>query len=102
MIVDRMLNVTDEEMDIIIKILKKYASDCEVLVFGSRLKGNNGLFSDLDLAFKCNPSLNFSKRNKLIIAFEDSELPYNVDIVDYNRVSLEFKNIIDSNNLKLF
>lgn len=97
-----MLSITNEEMKIILNILKSYAKDCEVLVFGSRLKGTNKPFSDLDLAFICNEKLDLKKRSKLKLKFEESNLPYRVDIVDYNRVSEEFKKIIDDENEKIY
>jgi predicted nucleotidyltransferase len=96
------MNILDEELSIIIDIIKNHTANCEVLVFGSRLNGNNDKFSDLDLAFKCKKGLDFKSRNELLREFEDSDLPYRVDIVDYNRTSEDFKIIIDENNQKIY
>ena len=97
-----MISVTYEEMSIVLSIIKNYAEDCEVLVFGSRLKGTNKPFSDLDLAFICNDKLDLKKFSILKLKFEESDLPYRVDIIDYNRVSKEFKKLIDDNNEKIY
>ncbi|MDR3223754.1 MAG: nucleotidyltransferase domain-containing protein [Methanobrevibacter sp.] len=97
-----MIQVLNEEMEIILKIIKKHAQECEVLVFGSRLKGDNRKFSDLDLAFICKEGLELKKRIKLDIEFEESDLPYRVDVVDYNRASKEFQKIINTNNKKIY
>ena len=97
-----MIYITDEEMKIVLKIIKNYAENCEVLVFGSRLKGNNKPFSDLDLAFSCKEKLDLKKLSRLKLKFEESDLPYRVDIIDYNRASEEFKKIIDEENEKIY
>ena len=97
-----MLCVTDEEMKIVLNIIKSYAENCEVLVFGSRLKGTNKPFSDLDLAFICKEKLDLKKLSRIKLKFEESNLPYRVDIVDYNRVSKGFKKIIDDKNKKIY
>jgi len=72
--------VTDEEMKIVLNIIKNYAENCEVLVFGSRLKGTNKPFSDLDLAFICKEKLDLKKLSRIKLKFEESDLPYRVDI----------------------
>jgi predicted nucleotidyltransferase len=97
-----MIHIQKKEMEIVLNIIKKHAKACEVLVFGSRLKGNNKPFSDLDLAFICKERLDLNKRFKLSLEFEESDLSYRVDIIDYNRASKEFQKIIDSNNEKIF
>ena len=84
------------------KIIKNYTENCEVLVFGSRLKGTNKPFSDLDLAFICKEKLDLKKLSMLKLKFEESNLPYRVDIVDYNKTSKEFKKIIDAENEKIY
>jgi predicted nucleotidyltransferase len=97
-----MIHVSDEEMKIILDILKVHAKDCKVLVFGSRLKRTHKPFSDLDLAFICKEDLTLKKILKLEYKFSESNLPYRVDVVNYNRASKEFKKIIDNNNEKIF
>ncbi|MDR3292000.1 MAG: nucleotidyltransferase domain-containing protein [Methanobrevibacter sp.] len=97
-----MIRVLDEEMEIVLNIIKKHTKKCEVLVFGSRLKEDNRKFSDLDLAFICKGGLGLKKRIKLDIEFEESDLPYKVDVIDYNTTSKEFQKIIDNNNEKIY
>ncbi|GAA5819441.1 MAG: nucleotidyltransferase domain-containing protein [Methanobrevibacter sp. CfCl-M3] len=97
-----MIQVSDEEMKIIMKIIEKHAKDCEVVIFGSRLKGTTKTFADLDLAFKCERGLGLKKTGILDSEFDESDLPYRVDIVDYNKTSKEFQKIIDKNNQKIY
>jgi predicted nucleotidyltransferase len=64
-------------------------------VFGSRVKGNHKKFSDIDLCFVREVPMDLSEMGKLRFAFEESDLPFKVDIVDYQRVTPEFRAIID-------
>ena len=92
-----MTAITQPEMNEILDIIKTYASDCDVMVFGSRYKNTNKDYSDLDLAFISpdNKKLEHNKRHLLEDAFSESDLPYRVDVVDYNSISAEFRDIID-------
>jgi len=46
-----MISVSDFELGIVMDIIKKHASGCDVLTFGSRYKWTPKDYSDLDLAF---------------------------------------------------
>lgn len=62
-----------------------------VLVFGSRARGGAKPFSDLDLAL-CGPAaLDPALIGRLADAFEESDLPWQVDLVDLHRLSPEFR-----------
>jgi type I restriction enzyme S subunit len=93
-----MICVSDYEFSIIKDVIEKYAPDCDVLVFGSRYKWTPKDYSDLDLAFVAEGELGLKRRSLIEEAFSESSLPYRVDVVDYNRVSPEFRKIIDSGN----
>jgi len=97
-----MFQIEDKELEIVINIIKEYAEDCEVMVFGSRLYGTSKTFADLDLAFKCDSGLGLDRILQLEEKFDESDLPYKVDIVNYNKTSKEFQEIIDKNNKKIF
>ncbi|MDR1521820.1 MAG: nucleotidyltransferase domain-containing protein [Streptococcaceae bacterium] len=97
-----MISVSKEEMEIILGIINKYAADCDVLVFGSRYKQTPKVYSDLDLAFDSGKPLNIMRIQQLKEAFEESILPYRVDVVDYRAVSDNFRGIIDRGNEWIF
>ena len=97
-----MAYIQEKEKEIILGILNSYASDCEVLVFGSRLNGNHKPFSDLDLAFICKCELGLDRTSNLEYEFSKSDLPYRVDIVNYQNASKKFQEIINANNEKIF
>lgn len=67
--------------------------------FGSRVKGTNQKFSDLDLCYK--DPIDKKVLRDIKFALEDSNLPIFVDIVDYNSCSESFKNLIDEDLVEL-
>lgn len=93
-----MINLSDKNLGIVKQVLSKYLNDEIVWVFGSRVKGLARKFSDLDLAIE-SPSRDFLELNLLLKIksdFSESDLPWEVDIVDYNSVDADFKAVIDS------
>ena len=99
-----MINIKESEREIISNIVSQYANNCEVLAFGSRVCGNNKETSDLDLAFVIpdNKKMPIKQWGNIKYAFGESDLPFIVDIVDYNSCEDYFKKIIDKNNLKIY
>lgn len=67
----------------------------QVFIFGSGLKKER--FGDIDLGL-----MGKVKNNdvyKLKEEFEESTLPYSVDVVNFNKVSPEFKNNVMNNEV---
>ena len=93
-----MIAASSEEFEIIINILNAHIKKGKVYAFGSRYKNNNKKFSDFDIAIDTGEKLSFEFLNILKDAFEESDLPYRVDIIDYNNISDRFKKIIDGGN----
>jgi type I restriction enzyme S subunit len=90
-----MICVSESELEIILDILRKYVPDCEVRAFGSRYKWTSKEYSDLDIAIvgkeKMPPRLLGGIRD----AFEESDLPYRVDVLDWLALTPEFQAIIE-------
>ena len=97
-----MIQVSEKEREIIDGIISQLASDCDVLIFGSRYHGKAWEYSDLDLAFAGEEKLGFDRCFLLKDAFSESDLPFRVDVLDYHAISPEFRAIIDSGNEKIF
>ena len=93
-----MIAASSEEFEIIIKILNAHIKKGKVYAFGSRYKNNNRKYSDFDIAIDTGEKLSFEFLNILKEAFEESDLPYRVDIIDYNNISDKFKKIVDGGN----
>ncbi|MFH1310430.1 MAG: nucleotidyltransferase domain-containing protein [Candidatus Omnitrophota bacterium] len=77
-------------------ILKKHIPDYEVRVFGSRVNGVVKKYSDLDLAVTGKTKLPKKTLYLLREAFEESDLPFRVEVMDWQIISDEFKKIIET------
>ncbi|GHU61541.1 hypothetical protein FACS189445_3670 [Spirochaetia bacterium] len=91
-----MIAVTELEFTIILDILAAYVPDGEVWAFGSRYRGTAKPYSDLDLAIIGNEKLSARLLGDIRDAFEESNLPFRVDALDWNSLSKEFQAIIKS------
>lgn len=93
-------DVTPTEFLIIKNILEEHLCDgCKAWVFGSRAKNKSLHGSDLDLALECKNKIDLKIISNIKIAFEDSRLPYEVDVIDINNIEQYFKNIIDKEKI---
>lgn len=90
-----MIKLTETELDVVKKILATQCPHYEVWAFGSRVHGQPHLYSDLDLVIKSPSPLDWKKIEAIKQAFSESTLPFSVDIVDWNAISEDFKNIIE-------
>jgi predicted nucleotidyltransferase len=57
----------------------------QIIIFGSRAKGNFKKGSDIDLAIICN-QLSLGELLKIKSDINELPIPYKVDIVDYNEI----------------
>ena len=67
-----------------------------VFVFGSRAGVSSKEFSDLDLSLEASSPLPLTTLARLAEAFDESPLPWKVDLVDRATVSEAFGGIIDA------
>lgn len=96
------IDISPVHRKIVCDILRKYlAASAKVWVFGSRADWTTKNSSDLDLALECESKLDYKITRALEDAFEDSDLPYTVDIVNLNTVNPKFKQIINKNKILL-
>lgn len=87
------ITLTVDQLRLVKDILSAYLPlGTTVWVFGSRATGKAKTFSDLDLLFDHagNPLSALTLLN-MAEAFDESALPYKVDLVDWNNVSDTFK-----------
>jgi len=72
-----------------------FTKDCQIFLFGSSIQKER--FGDLDLGIQ---GLVAEKEiSKLKEAFKNSNLPYNVDVINFDEVSEEFKNNVFNNKI---
>jgi type I restriction enzyme S subunit len=92
------IDLTDKQVSIVHSILRQYFPRGEAWIFGSRYHGGAKKCSDLDLALKSDRPLTIDELGMLGEAFENSSLPFHVDVVDYLSVGEKFRAIIDGNS----
>jgi predicted nucleotidyltransferase len=76
--------ITEKSFELLQKIFVRYPQIEEVIIFGSRAKGNYKKGSDIDLAIKgeqCSSGLALKLQSQIS---EELPIPYMVDVVDYN------------------
>lgn len=74
-------NIVIEDLQ---KVFKSHSNIDEVIIFGSRAKGNYSEGSDIDLAIK-GDNISFNQLMDIHVQIEELELLYKVDLVDYNK-----------------
>ena len=92
-----MIDVSHKEMELIQSILARHVPTCEVRAFGSRVNHTAKPYSDLDLAVAGPENLGTPQLYALKEAFEESDLPFRVDVSDWNSLSKEFQKVIQKN-----
>ncbi|MES2615664.1 MAG: nucleotidyltransferase domain-containing protein [Bdellovibrionota bacterium] len=92
-----MIFAEEKHLSIVRIILKKYVPNAAIKVFGSRVNGNPKLYSDLDLAIDAKEQISLLTLAKIEHDFEESSLPFRVDVMDWQSISSEIKeNILEN------
>jgi len=90
-----------EEWMIVSKILRHHVPGREVWAYGSRARGTRlKKYSDLDLAVE-GPPLPGLTLSKMADAFDESSLPFKVDIVEAGSLDPEFRKRIEADRVVL-
>jgi len=94
--------LTKRDTECLYSILSKYPAIELVYVFGSRAKGNFKPGSDIDLAIM-NAGITDETIRSLKVDFEESALPYIVDIINYPHLKNQaLKEHIDRIGIQLY
>jgi len=86
-----MIDLTEKQKKIIGDILREAAAGYEVRAYGSRVDGTSHAGSDLDLVLMGKKNSGQTPMARLREAFEESNLPFRVDIFDWNRLPESFR-----------
>jgi len=90
-----MIDLPPHHLEKVRAILREHVPHCEVRAFGSRVRGPAKDYSDLDLAVVASGKLNDDVLRHLQEAFEESDLPFRVDVLDWHTTSPEFRKVIE-------
>ena len=96
-----MIDVSEKHLQIVVKILSGFVPDCEIRVFGSRYTGKTKPYSDLDLAIVGRQQLPKGMVYNIIEAFQESDLPWRVDVLDWHSISPEFRAVIEKSGYEV-
>ena len=75
--------------------------DLRAWAFGSRATGRARRYSDLDLAIDAGRRLTIDETAALRDAFDECDLPYRVDIVDWHAIDDRFRRLIAADRVPL-
>lgn len=89
-----MIDLPEEQLEQVRKIVRLHLREGEVFAFGSRVSGKAKKFSDLDLMIKASGSVSWKTLAQLRESFEASDLPITVDVVDWGSCSDQFRRIV--------
>ena len=78
--------LTDKQKTLLITILKRYVKTGEVVVFGSRAKGNYTKRSDIDIALRNAQFFLNCSLGGLIDEIAESDFPYLADVIIYEDI----------------
>ena len=89
-----MIDLNPTHLETVRQILAEHVPGCEVRAFGSRATWTAKDYSDLDLAIVGDAALDWSTLGRLREAFEESDLPIQVDVLDWHGISQSFRQVI--------
>ena len=98
------LNIKNEHLIIVKNILKQHITDAVTIwLFGSRVTNNSKPYSDLDIALedKTNHRIDLKTLTKIQSDFIESDLPWKVDVIDYDSTSGIFRDNINLCKIEL-
>ena len=98
--IERTIDITAEQRETILMLLDRHLPDTAAWVYGSRAKWTSRPQSDLDLAVFATPEQD-SQVAALREAFEESDLPFRVDLFVWDKVPESFRPEIERNHVVL-
>lgn len=100
--INQSIDLDGKYLDLIAQIFRNHMpSNTKVFFFGSRTTGRTKPYSDIDLLVDAGKPLSLEQLSILNTEFDESLLPYKVDIVDANTTTDSFRAAI-SNQLVPF
>jgi type I restriction enzyme S subunit len=95
------MDLTPEHRAIVCEILARHLPGREVQLFGSRANGTAKPYSDIDLMILGDELLPVTTMRILRDAFDDSDLPFQVDLVEWAGTSEQFRKVIEKTAISL-
>jgi predicted nucleotidyltransferase len=96
------ITVSVRHLSYLLEQLKLYIPDATVWAFGSRVKGSNRTSSDLDLAVLSDKETAKKQLPKLNEVFIESNIPFKVQLLDFNRLPVNMQENIKKKYVILY
>ena len=77
----------DRTLNTLYGIFKKYSGIKQAVLYGSRAKGKYRVGSDIDLSLITTDDFDFTGLLRIANDFDDSDIPYFVDVSIYDSIS---------------
>ncbi len=91
-----MINLEQEQLDILLALLREYVPQYEVRLFGSRVTDKIKPFSDIDLVVMNVKPLATKDLSLFTFALSESDLRYKVDVVEWCELDESFQQRIEA------
>ena len=98
--VERSIDITAEQRETILALLRRHLPGTAAWVYGSRIRWTSRPQSDLDLVVFSKPEKSVQV-GALRDAFEESDLPFRVDLFMWNEVPVSFREQIEAEHVEL-
>ena len=79
--------LSDRTLATLETLFHKYPGIQQVILYGSRAKGKYREGSDIDLTLKTDAAFSFTELLRIANDFDDSDMPYFVDVSIYQNIS---------------
>ncbi len=97
-----MIDLPQNQLEQLCEIVKRHLHGAGVFAFGSRVNGRAKMLSDLDLILKSAAMLPWRTLPELRGAFEASDFPITVDVVDWNNCTEKLQSRVAPQLVQVF
>lgn len=95
-----MIDLEPKYIEFIKSTINQELKNYKLYIFGSRAKNKAKQYSDIDIAID-SAELTDKIKSKLEFLFENSTIPYEIDIVDLNNITQSFKELIEDDLVEI-
>lgn len=88
-----------ENQDKMTRVLKALFPDAKIILYGSRARGDARENSDIDIAIDAGKKVSRHDINEARSMFEESNIIFKIDIIDYHAVSEILQKQIDKDGI---
>lgn len=95
------IQLSDVELHLVKQILMQHLPQAKFWLFGSRINNTAQQYSDLDIAIIDEQPIDLAILSALEEDFANSSLPFKADLIDWQRISPEFRVHIKSKYISI-